>query len=67
MSYTEVMYSIGDLITESFAFLRLAGEAVLPYGGIVNWGIICIGVLLMANWIRQMGGHEEEYDLNKPE
>jgi hypothetical protein len=67
MSYTEGMYAIGDFVTESFAFLRLAGEAVLPFGGIVNWAIISVGVGLIGWWLKQMGSHEEEYEANRPD
>lgn len=65
MSYTEVIYAIGDAVTASFELLRMLGSG-LPYGGVMNWALITVGVLLMINWMRQMTTHEEQYEENRP-
>lgn len=65
MSYTDVIYTIGDVVTASFELLRKLGSG-LPYGGVMNWVLIIVGLLLMFGWLKQMTGHEEQYPENRP-
>lgn len=57
MSYTEIIYGIGDLATASFAALRMLGSG--PYGWF-NWVLIVVGILMMAWWMGQMGKYDKE-------
>lgn len=66
MSYTEVIYAIGDAVTASFEVLRMLGSG-LPYGGAMNWFLIVVGLALTINWMRQMTQHEEDYPANRPD
>ena len=54
MSYTDVMYGIGDLATASYAGLRALGSG--PYGWF-NWLLIGIGIGMMVWWMNQMLKH----------
>jgi hypothetical protein len=57
MSYTEVIYAIGDLATASYAGLRMLGSG--PYGWF-NWLLIAIGVGMMIWWMGQMFNYDKE-------
>ena len=61
MSYTEIIYGIGDVATASFAGLRMLGSG--PYGWF-NWVLIVVGVVMMAWWMGQMGKYDKEAEEN---
>lgn len=57
MSYTEFIYTIGDLLTASYAFLRAGNNAV-------NTILIVVGVVMMIWWIGQMSKYNKEAKQN---
>ena len=61
MSYTDVMYGIGDLATASYAGLRALGSG--PYGWF-NWLLIGIGIGMMVWWMNQMLKYDKEAEQN---
>ena len=65
MSSTEGLYAAGDLFTESFEFIRMLGSG-LPFGGVMNWGLIAVGVGIILWWLKQMSQREEKFEANKP-
>ncbi|MBL4652151.1 MAG: hypothetical protein JKY53_04685 [Flavobacteriales bacterium] len=61
MSYTDVVYGIGDLATASYAGLRMLGA--VPYGWF-NWLLISIGVGMMIWWLGRMVKYDQEAEQN---
>jgi hypothetical protein len=54
---SDFIYSIGDLILESFALLRFLGNGF-------NWLIIVIMFILGVIWIKKMADYNKEADEN---
>lgn len=61
MSYTDVIYGIGDVATASFAGLRALGSG--PYGWF-NWLLIVVGIGMMIWWMAEMIKYDKEAEQN---
>lgn len=57
MTWNELIYGIGDLMTWTFKILPVLGDNF-------NWMLIGIGFILLIVWLRQMAAYNREADQN---
>lgn len=61
MSYTDIIYGIGEGVDASFAILRALGTG---FCGWFNWVLIVMGVIMIVWWMGQMKKYDKEAEQN---